>query len=382
LPLGLAATDIQLHDTYYVIGHFHYIVATGTLFALFAGVYHWYPKVTGRLMNDALGRVHFWGTLVCMNLVFFPMFIQGLGGLNRRLYDGGMTYSHGQSLQHWNVVQGWGAWVLGLFQLVFIVNVFLSWKRGRVAGDNPWEATTLEWGSLGPGVLGSEVHRSVVVVRGPYEYSVPGELTDCSPQGIESENPSPGPRIPNSEIPYTVAQRPDTRINNVSLGMWLFIASEVMLFGGLFSAYVLLRAGAVQWGHDGGAFGLVHAVTLTIPLVLGTAFLQIGSRRGLALSAVFGAAFVMKHAVDYGALLTAGATPASATFLALYFLLTGVHALHVVGGVIVNAYLAARGERSTGGDSARFANRVRAVSIYWYFVDVVWLFILIAFYIA
>ena len=94
LPLGLAPSDIHLHDTYYVIGHFHYVVAPGTIFALFAGIYYWFPKVTGRKMNDLLGKIHFWGSFVCINGVFMPMFIQGLAGMNRRLYDGGMQYAH------------------------------------------------------------------------------------------------------------------------------------------------------------------------------------------------------------------------------------------------------------------------------------------------
>ena len=79
LPLGLAPPDIHLHDTYYVIGHFHYVVAPGTIFALFAGIYYWFPKATGRKMNDLLGQIHFWGSFICINLVFMPMFIQGLG---------------------------------------------------------------------------------------------------------------------------------------------------------------------------------------------------------------------------------------------------------------------------------------------------------------
>lgn len=93
LPLGLSASDIPLHDTYYVIGHFHYVVAPGTIFALFAGIYFWFPKITGRAMSEKLGKIHFWGSFLAMNGVFMPMFVQGLTGMNRRMYDGGATYA-------------------------------------------------------------------------------------------------------------------------------------------------------------------------------------------------------------------------------------------------------------------------------------------------
>jgi cytochrome c oxidase subunit 1 len=181
LPLGLAPPDIHLHDTYYVIGHFHYVVAPGTIFALFAGIYYWFPKATGRRMNDALGQLHFWGSFVAINLVFFPMFIQGLAGMNRRMYDGGMQYAHNAGVLHWNVVQGYAAWALGLFQLPFILNFFMSMKWGTVVDRNPWEATTLEWSAPSPPPHGNFVTEPIVY-RAPYEYSVPGAVKDFTPQ--------------------------------------------------------------------------------------------------------------------------------------------------------------------------------------------------------
>ncbi|MBI2500460.1 MAG: cbb3-type cytochrome c oxidase subunit I [Deltaproteobacteria bacterium] len=182
LPLGLAASDIHLHDTYYVIGHFHYVVAPGTLLALFAGVYHWYPKVTGRFMNETLGKIHFWGSFLCLNGVFFPMFIQGIAGASRRLHTPTM-YAHAQGLQGTNVFMSYSAWILGLVQLLFVINFFWSLKKGRQAPENPWQATTLEWATPTPPPHGNFL-REPEVNRGPYEYSVPGEKEDFIPQNV------------------------------------------------------------------------------------------------------------------------------------------------------------------------------------------------------
>jgi len=192
LPLGLAAADLYLHDTYYIIAHFHYVVAPGTIFGLFAGVYYWYPKITGRMMNEFWGRVHFWCSLTFMNLVFMPMFYQGIKGMLRRMSDGGVNYSAARVPNAIDVLPGsvmeMNGWILaaaialGVSQIPFIINVFWSIGHGqKVKNDNPWDSTTLEWQTPTPPPHGNFLH-TPHVHHGPYEYNVPGADAEFTPQ--------------------------------------------------------------------------------------------------------------------------------------------------------------------------------------------------------
>ena len=182
LPLGFAASDIYLHDTYYVIGHFHYVVAPGTIFALFAGIYYWFPKVTGKNLSESLGKLHFWPSLIFMNGIFMPMFIVGLAGVSRRLYDGGQLYAHAQGVLQWNEFMSISAFCLGAAQIPFILNIITTLISGEKAGRNPWQSTTIEWSAPSPPLPHANFEGPLEVYRAPYEYSVPGEKKDYSPQ--------------------------------------------------------------------------------------------------------------------------------------------------------------------------------------------------------
>jgi cytochrome c oxidase subunit 1 len=209
LPLGLAATDIHLHDTYYVIGHFHYVVAPGTIFAMFSGIYYWFPKATGRQMNEKLGKLHFWASLIFINGVFAPMFIQGLAGVSRRLYDGGSQYMHAKPVLHLNVFISISAFCLLAAQVPFIFNFFYSIFKGERVGSNVWNATTIEWAAASAPPLGHGNFEVLpTVYRGPYEYSVPGyDAADFLPQ-TQPDDGTPAPGVGGGMLPaHAVAQR-------------------------------------------------------------------------------------------------------------------------------------------------------------------------------
>jgi heme/copper-type cytochrome/quinol oxidase subunit 3 len=266
--------------------------------------------------------VHFWGSLATMNCVFLPMFAMGLMGVNRRLYDGGLQYAHAQPALSWNVSMTWSAVALGFFQIPFLINVVLALWRGRAAPVNPWNAITLEW------------------------------------QPVRE-------KTRHTEAPA------------VRLGIWLFLASEAMPFASLFAAYVLLRTGSPWWPEASGVFDLSSVAVMTILLFASTALLAIDSEKSwrlrLAGASLLAISFVALKLVEYNAKIESGSTPSTNLLLASWFVLTGVHAAHVLGGVAANVWVAA-------GDVNR--PRMSALRLYWYFVDVVWLLILAGLYLV
>ena len=340
LPLGLAASDVILHDTWYVVGHFHFVVAPGTLFAIFAGVYYWFPAVTGRTLDHRAGLVHFWGSLITMTAIFLPMFTLGLRGVNRRLYDAGLQYAHAQGTQGIQAHMTWAAIALGVAQLPFLLNIVLA-LRGKPA--------------------------------------VAGDIAPLATAFVQDE------------IPWTSTPRPDTRTTNGRLGIWLFLASEAMFFGSLFSAYVLLRAGAPAWPDAREWIAWPTTIVLTALLALVTMCLRVQRPRSrdaaverdarpqkwLWVATAVAGLFCLVKLWDYATVVGDGKRPADHLALASWFALTGMHWLHVAGGICATVWLTRSRARLAPN---HWRERLKAVRLYWIFVDVVWIAILVAFW--
>jgi cytochrome c oxidase subunit 1 len=188
---GSAPVDIYIHDTYFVVAHFHYTLFSATFFAGFAGITYWYPKMFGRMMNETLGKIHFWLTFVFFNAVFVPMHYVGLRGMVRRIANP-MQYDFLQPLQPINVFITVAAILLLVGQIPFVINFFWSMIRGRVAERNPWQANTLEWSAPSPPPHGN-FETVPAVYRGPYEYSAPDAAEDWLPQSQPLAAPTTKP---------------------------------------------------------------------------------------------------------------------------------------------------------------------------------------------
>ncbi|MCL4157340.1 UNVERIFIED_CONTAM: hypothetical protein GTU68_052393 [Idotea baltica] len=213
--LGNAALDIPLHDTYFVTAHFHLVMGSASAFGFFAGIYHWFPKMFGRMLNPRLGYIHFWLTFVALYMVFFPMHFMGLGGVARHYYQ----------YTAFEFMSGFGSLsvlitvsaIIGAFsQLIFVGNVIYSVFYGKVSSMNPWNANTLEWTTpINPG-HGNWPGEIPSVYRGPYEYSKPGIKEDYLPQHIpdeevEYEKGYPRPANLPNKAPLTVEEVEETK---------------------------------------------------------------------------------------------------------------------------------------------------------------------------
>ena len=178
--------DIYIHDTYYIVAHIHYVVFGGSIFAIFAGIYYWFPKMFGRLMNEPLGKLHFALTFIFFNCTFFPMHILGVAGHMRRIYNP-TQYAFLADVQPMNVFITISAIILGFSQFVFFVNFFWSMFAGKSGAGNPWHANTLEWETPTPPPHGNFPGPLPTVYRGPYEYSSPLVTEDYLPQARRLE---------------------------------------------------------------------------------------------------------------------------------------------------------------------------------------------------
>lgn len=180
--LGASGADIYLHDTYFVLAHFHYTFFPIAIIGTFAGLTYWFPKMFGRMMDERLGKIHFWGTIIPFNFIFIPLFVLGLGGQHRRIYNF-QNFPELAEMQPLRVLATMSLIVMMLFQLPFFYNLFHSMRKGPKAGRNPWNANTLEWTTESPPPHGNwPPDQMPKVYRGPYEYGHPDRDEDYWPQ--------------------------------------------------------------------------------------------------------------------------------------------------------------------------------------------------------
>ncbi|MGA2007457.1 MAG: cbb3-type cytochrome c oxidase subunit I [Solirubrobacteraceae bacterium] len=181
--LAMVPLDLDVSKTYFVVAHIHYVLFGGSVFTIFAGVYYWFPKMTGRMYDERLGRWHFWTTLIFFNLTFAPMHIIGIEGMPRRVADYALQFAT------WNLLISFASWALGLSTLIFVYNMVVSWRGGPRAVANPWRGMTLEWQVSSPPPI-FNFDSMPTVVGGPYEYGVPGAVHAVFRDGADVPAPA------------------------------------------------------------------------------------------------------------------------------------------------------------------------------------------------
>ncbi len=369
---ALVPIDWQTTDTYYVVAHFHYVLFGGTMFAIFAGTYYWFPKMTGRLLDERLGALHFWLNFIGFNLTFFPMHFLGLMGMPRRVY----TYPDLPGWAMLNLVATIGAFVLTLAMLVFAWNVVMSFRRGRLAGPNPWDAWTLEWATASPPPEHNFLSPLPPVTSARPLWDLRHESASASAEPDVAPTQPGGAGIAGVPTPV--------------LGTIVFITSEVIFFGALIAAFLVHR-GQTGTGPTPKDLDFVRTALFSVALfassgtmILAERALARGRDRGaavwLAATIGLGAIFMLGQLTEYRHLLAEHVTMSTSLFVAAFYTLTGFHGLHVLIGLVALAILlglALAGDFRDGRRHAAFT----AVAAYWHFVDAVWVVVFSVVYI-
>jgi cytochrome c oxidase subunit I len=187
--LGQPALDLYFHDTYFVVGHFHMIMGVAAIFGMFAGTFYWFPKMFGKMMNETMGKIHFYATFIGVYAIFTPMHFLGISG-NPRRYADFTNYDFMNALMPIHKFMTHAAYFTAAVQIIFLINLFWSMKKGAKATENPWDATTLEWTVPSPPPFDNFGGKHPVVYRGAYEYGVPGAEKDFIMQNDPVDTPA------------------------------------------------------------------------------------------------------------------------------------------------------------------------------------------------
>jgi cytochrome c oxidase subunit I len=348
--------DWQTHDTYYVVAHFHYVLGGGSLFAILAGTYYWFPKISGRLLDERIGKRIFWLMVVGFNLTFGPMHFLGLMGQARRTY----TYPDLPWFGALNFAETIGALLMGIGVLLLIWDGLRALRRGELSSDNPWNAWTLEWATSSPPPA--------------HNFAALPPIASARPLWDLQHGPAPAGPPATDRLR---AWRPQI------VGIAAFIFSEVTFFGALIVTFLEYRTRSAGPGpHD-----LDVPRTLIFSLFLfassGTVYLAErrlarDDQRGFLVlwlaSIVLGAIFLVGQLTEYMRLYADGITIGSNLFTSAFFTLTGFHGLHVFVGLIALGVIGLLG-RAGDFRGGRHRVAVDAVSIYWHFVDAIWVVI-------
>jgi cytochrome c oxidase subunit I+III len=354
VTFAAAPIDWQMTDTYYVVAHFHYVIFGGTAFAAMGATYYWFPKMSGRRLSETLGKWHFWLMVIGFNLTFFVQHFLGILGMPRRVF----TYP---DLPYWaplNLISTAGAVVMGVSSVVFVANLAVSLRRGEEAGDNPWDAWTLEWATTSP-----------------------------PPHDNFAEVPPIRGRRPLWDLAHPTDKKPEETgervLDKSAVAVWGFIASEAAFFLILVVTYVFFNYAAEAPGPTAStALDVQKTALFTACLLASSGTLWLSERslerkehgtsmRWLALTIALGVTFLVGQCGEYLGLYRHGITVATNLFATTFFTLTGFHGLHVTVGLIALAIVL--GLALAGDFRRRHSTLLRAVGLYWHFVDVVWL---------
>jgi len=365
IALASAALDWQFKNTYFLVAHFHSVFVGLIVFAILGAVHYWFPKISGRMLSDRIGKWSFWLMTIGFNLTFMLQYFLGWAGMPRRVY----TYPDLPGWNSMNFVSSLGVAFMAAAVLLFLWNITVSLVRGQEATDNPWNAWTLEWATTSPPAQENFHELPPIRSRRPL-------WDDANPD-------RPDPVVGSNEIPG--AALPEKN----KAGIVTFVASESGFFGVLILAFLFFNAHP-QPGPNAHQLDLLKTAIYSLCLFASSFTIwrsQVCLKRArhtamliwLALTIVLGAIFITGQGLEYWHLLKSGVSVSSNLFATTFFTLTGFHGLHVCVGLV--ALLIVLGLAIAGDFKKGHSVALHAVGIYWHFVDVVWVLVLSVVYI-